>query len=206
MSDNLYRESPLTRFLAEEFTAGDPTEAGVYLSERAFMGHINLRGEQSDQAFTKAVASALGVALPLEPNTVSDGQYVTALWLGPSEWLLLTAPDGQHEMAKALQKALGNISSAVTDVSGGQTIINIRGSHARDVLSKGCTLDFHPMVFGPGQCAQTNIAKATATIRKVDDSPSYDIIVRRSFADYLASWLQDAVLEYGVVVITQSGE
>ena len=206
MSDNLHRESPLTQFLAEEFTVGAPAEAGVYLSEQAFMGHINLRGEPSNAAFLKAVADALGVALPLNPNTVAEGPNITALWLGPSEWLLITSPDREPEIASTLRNALEDIFSAVTDVSGGQTIINIRGKHARDVLTKGCTLDLHPRAFGPGQCAQTNIAKATATIRQLDESPAYDIMVRRSFADYLARWLQDAALEYGVEVITQSGE
>ena len=142
--------------------------------------------------------------LPLDPNTVAEGPDVTALWLGPNEWLLLTSPDRQYETIGALRNALGNLFAAVIDVSSGQTIINIRGHHARDVLSKGCSLDLHPRGFGPEQCAQTNLAKATAIIRQLDELPSYDIIVRRSFADYLARWLNDAAQEYGVAVINQA--
>ena len=206
MYDNPHSNSPLAQFLAAELGGETPAEAGVQLSERAFMGHINLRGESSDQAFLKTAEDVLGVGLPLEPNTVAEGPDVTVLWLGPNEWLILTSSDGQYETVPALRNALGNLFSAVTDVSGGQTIINIRGPHAGDVLSKSCTLDLHPRFFGPGQCAQTNIAKATATIRQLDESPSYDIIVRRSFADHLARWLKDASQEYGVVLIDKSAE
>ncbi len=35
----------------------------------------------------------------------------------------------------------------------------------------------------------------------VADSPSFELTVRRSFADYTALWLQDAALEYGCAVV-----
>ena len=203
MSDDLNRVSPLALFLAEDHGVEPSTEAGVHLFERPFMGQINLRGQPtgpSGRAFLEAVEIALGLVPPLGPNTVGEGPEVTALWLGPDEWLVLTPPGQQHRITGALRGALGNLFAAVTDVSAAQTIINIRGPRTRDVLGKGCTLDFHPSVFGPGQCAQTNIAKATAVIRQLDDSPSYDIVVRRSLADYFARWLTDAAREYGLVV------
>ncbi len=201
MSDNIHRASPLAQFLAAELKSESPTEAEVQLSERAFMGQINLRGQPSGpsgRAFLEAVENALKVVPPLDPNTVAEGPEVTALWLGPDEWLVLTPPDRQLQYVSALRSALGNLFAAVTDISGAQTVINMRGPRARDVLWKGCTLDLHPRAFGPGQCAQTNLAKATVTIRQLDESPSYDISVRRSFADYLARWLTDAAEEYGL--------
>ena len=68
------------------------------------------------------------------------------------------------------------------------------------MLAKGCPLDLHPRVFGPGHCAQSQIARVNAIIHQRDGSPSYDIVVRRSFADYLARWLDDAAAEYGLAV------
>ena len=90
---------------------------------------------------------------------------------------------------------------SVNDVTGGQTVITLSGPNAREVLSKGCPLDLHPLVFRPGDCAQTLLAKANVTLRCIDDTPSYELIVRRSFADYTALWLQDAALEYGCAVV-----
>ena len=80
-------------------------------------------------------------------------------------------------------------------MSGGQAVVNITGAHSRDLLAKGCGLDLHPRAFGPGRCAKTILAKAGVIIRQVDDSPSFDVIVRRSVADYLARWLEDAAQE-----------
>lgn len=204
MSEGIRRETPLVQFNAAELGVKQPDGAGVQLLERPFLGHINLRGDSADETFLKAVEGVLGVGLPLEPNTVVENGELTAIWLGPNEWLLLMPPDQEAKMAQALQSALDDLFAAVTDVSGGQTVINIRGHHARDVLYKGCTIDLHPRVFGPGRCAQTHVAKALVLIRQLDDSPSFDLIVRRSFADYLALWLKDAAQEYGLAVIPSS--
>lgn len=204
MTDSPIRESPLVQFLAEHEGRSQPGDAGVYLSERPFLGHLNLQGDPDDAAFLEAVGEVVGTSLPVEPNTVAESDHVTALWLGPNEWLLLTASDEQAGVEEALRAALGDRLYAITDLSGGQTVINLRGRNAREVLAKGCTLDLHPRVFGPGQCAQSNVAKTIAVIRPLageEDSPSFDLIVRRSFADYLARWLEDASREYGLSIV-----
>ena len=119
----------------------------------------------------------------------------------PDEWLVVTPPDAQTSLAQSLESALDGVHSSVTDVTGGQTVITLSGPRARDVLAKGCPLDLHPSVLRPGDCAQTLLAKANIIIRCVDDSPSFELIVRRSFADYAALWLHDAAQEYGCAVV-----
>ena len=69
---------------------------------------------------------------------------------------------------------------------------------AAALLAKGCTLDFHPRVFSAGQCAQSGLAKTSVLIAMVDDRPTFDVIVRRSFAEYLALWLQHSGAEFGI--------
>lgn len=128
---------------------------------------------------------------------MAEGRELSALWLGPDEWLLLTQQDQEAGIIHTLREALGGLFAAVTDISSGQTVINIRGEDARDVLAKGCSLDLHRRVFGPGRCAQTHIAKAAVLISLRDESPSFDLIVRRSFAEYLGLWLRDAAQESG---------
>ncbi len=198
MTQGIRRETPLARFNAAARDAGRPGDVGVRMTQRPFLGHLNLRGAPGDPAFLNAVETVLGFGLPLEPNTVAEGHGLAALWLGPDEWLVLTPPGQEAGLAQALRDALDGQHVAITDVSGGQTVINIGGDHARDVLAKGCSLDLHPRVFGPGRCAQSLIGKAGAIIRQIDDSPSFELIVRRSFAEYLALWLEDAAMEYGL--------
>ena len=193
MSSELRRESPLLGFAPEA-----NAQSGVQISERPFLGHVNLRGSAGNDAFLKAVEGPLGFSLPLISNTVSHGAGLAALWLGPDEWLIITPSVGESAIGASMDGALGDMHSSSTDQTGGQTIIRISGPSARDLLAKGCTLDLHPTVFGPGRCAQTLVAKAMATIVYVDDAPTFDLVVRRSFADYLRSWIQDAALEYGL--------
>ncbi len=171
------------------------------MRERPFVSYVNLRGNSDDARFTSAADRVLGVGLPLEPNTVVPGDDLSVLWLGPDEWLVATPPDRQAELPEALREQLRELRAAVTDVSAGQTSIRLRGDHARDVLAKGCSLDLHARAFGPGRCAQTNVAKIMALIWQIDDAPTFDLIVRRSFADYLARWLEDAGQEYRIHVV-----
>ncbi|HWM04129.1 MAG TPA: sarcosine oxidase subunit gamma family protein [Actinophytocola sp.] len=129
----------------------------------------------------------LGVALP-GPNRVATVGERAILWLGPDEWLVV-GPDGDPLAAELT-------GESVVDVSANRTTIELSGPHARDVLEKGMSIDLHPRAFGPGQCAQTMLARAQVIVRQVDAEPTYHVLVRGSFAPYLADWLVDASKEY----------
>ena len=201
-SSEMRRGSPLVEFLAEHPPVEADESRGVEMGERAFWGHVNLRGDGTDEAFQAGVESVVGARAPIEPNTVSRVGDTFIVWLGPDEWLVISPPDIKDSLSAKLEETLTGLHVSVNDISGGQMIIRLRGTHARDLLSKGCPLDLHPRVFGAGQCAQSHIAKSNALIIQVDDRPTYDVIVRRSFADYLARWLKHAGMEYDIAVVT----
>jgi sarcosine oxidase subunit gamma len=94
-----------------------------------------------------------------------------------------------------LRETLGQQPGSVVDVSAARTTLELAGPRARDVLEHGCALDLHPRAFGPGQCAQTLLAKANVVLHQVDDAPTYRLLVRPSFARYLVAWLLDAMTE-----------
>lgn len=185
-------ETPLHYFLGIE---SGPTDSGVLLKEMALKGHLNLRGNPENPDFVQGVESALGVTLPTAPGTWETNGVSNIYWLGPNEWLLVVEGGSEAEAEKHLREALkGHI--AIVDVSGGQTLINISGTGVETVIKKSSGYDFHPSRFGPGRCVQTTFAKATALVSKKADG-SFDLVIRRSFADYLASWLLDAGHEFG---------
>ena len=97
-----------------------------------------------------------------------------------------------------LRKSLkGHIS--VVDVSGGQTCINLRGLAVETVLKKSSIYDFEGWDSAKatsGRVVQTTFAKASAVVSNRSDG-SYDLVIRRSFADYVAQWLLDAGGEFG---------
>ena len=197
----IQRGSPLVEFLAEHPPTHHDPSRGVEMCELAFRGHINLRGDSGDEAFQAGVESVIGVRVPIEPNIVARSGENAIAWLGPDEWLVFSPPESREEMATKLTDALASLHASVNDISSGQTIIRLRGTRARDLLSKGCPVDLHPRVFGPAQCAQSHIAKSNALIIQVDEEPTYDIVVRRSFADYLARWLFHSGMEYDIAVV-----
>lgn len=174
-----------------------PPDSRVRVSIRSESGHVNLRGDAADAAFTSAVQDALGQSLPAEPNTTSAGAH-RVYWLGPDEWLIASEHSQVAELIGRLERATRSLHASVTDVSGGQTVIRLSGPCARDVLAKGCTLDLHPDVFKTDDCAQSGLAKAAVLIACIDPAPVFDIVVRRSFADYLCRWLSRAADEFGV--------
>ena len=181
---------------------GGPSDAGVTLAEVRFQGKINLRGDATDARFRDAVAGAVGVEPPAAPGTVATAGDRAILWLGPDEWLVITPDGAAAPIQAALDAALAGTRASSVAVSDNYTTIRIAGPKARWVLAKGWLVDLHPKSFGPGRVAQSNLALTNAILRQTDDSPSYEIVVRPSFATYLWDWLVDASLEVGCRVET----
>lgn len=200
MSDRNRQESPLVERIGEERPAEAPADAGVTLRERPFLGYLNLRGDAGDDAFTGAVRELSGLDLPTEPNTFVENDRCTAIWLGPNEWYLVVPAGEELDAVERLEQALEGRHFAVNDLASGLTTLHLSGANARDLLQKGCTLDLHSRAFGAGQCAQTLLAKAGVLILHRGEEPAYELVVRRSFADYLFLWIEDAAWEYGLAV------
>ncbi len=201
MAESASRQSALAPLGLAARAVAEPGEAGVWLAERPFRGHLNLRLDAADADLAAALEGALGFALPTLPNTSAAGGGLTALWLGPDEWLVVTPEGREARVAAALAKALGGGSGAVTEVGDARTVIALAGPRAREVLMKGCGLDFHPRVFAPGQCAQSAVGRVQSIVHLVDAAPLFELYVQRSFAQYLWAWLEDAAAEYGVAIV-----
>jgi len=175
------------------------SDSTLKLQRLTDIGTINLRGDASSPEFLDAVAKATGLALPVEPNTVASGEH-DIFWLGPNEWMLVCESTDTSQVVAALSAELKQQHAAVNDLSGGQITYRLSGDGARQLLSKGCALDLHPSVFGAGACAQTGLAKAGVIIRPLHGESGFDVLVRRSFADYLWQWLLRAGREYRIEV------
>lgn len=191
------RESAL-HYSLKNFAEKNPVDPGVALREDGFKGHLNLRGNPNDEVFRKGLEEVLQARLPVEPGYWASGANVSVYWLGPNEWLVIVPAGTEAHVENRLRQRLHDHFSIV-DVSGGQTLINLRGDDVDAVLKKSSVYDFHPSHFSQGHCVQTTFAKATALVSKKKDG-SFDLVVRRSFADYLFRWIADAAAEYGFVI------
>jgi sarcosine oxidase subunit gamma len=165
------------------------------LRELPFRAQLAVRLVPDDVEARVAVESVAG-PLPIEPNTVQGGPDAAVLWLGPDEWLIVAPADGERALEERLRSALGAASSrvAIVDVSANRTTLGLRGPRVRELLEFGCSVDLHPRIFGPGRCAQTLLARANVLLWHVTDQPkeTWRLLVRPSFAAYVAAWLADA--------------
>lgn len=191
MSDLFQQQSPLV-----QINLGDAKGRAPTIREVPFLGFLNLRGKANDTGILAATLNLLYCELPIEANTMIEAGDNRIYWLGPDEWLIVTPTEQQTKLANDLRVALKGVFSSVVDNSSGLTMLEISGENAANLLACDCPLDLHPRVFKPGQCAQTRLAKAGMTIAPMRDGSGFEVIIRRSFADYIGLWMQDAALAF----------
>ena len=192
MADTLERTSPLQPWAARFAQLSD----SVAIVEEPFVTMVDLRVDPAGPG-VQAAAELLGVELPTTASTYAKSSDTTVIWQGPDEWLLTGTALAGPELEARLREAVGPHGGAAVDVSGQRTTLRLSGSHSRDVLAKGCALDLHPRIFGEGTAAETRLGQAGVILLAVDGSGAdYRILVRSSFARYLADWLLDAAEEY----------
>lgn len=172
-----------------------PIEGETSLRELPLNGKINLRGEPDDEAFLTVVNESLGINLPQEANTTSQQGEVSALWLGPNEWLVYLPLDQVHGAMEKLKTPFEDMRASATDVSDYYTLLELSGADARAVIATGSPFDTRPQSFPSGQCAQTLIGHASIVIHAIDEQPTYQIQVRWSFAEYLFDYLARGIAD-----------
>lgn len=191
MADLFQQESPLVRIdLAE------PRGNAPRIEEKPFLGYLNLRARNNNTAFLAATLKVLGCEPPTTANTVIESGDYRIYWMGPDEWLVVTPAARQEQVKTELLIAVQGVFCSVVDNSSGLTMLHISGDNAAALLATDCPLDLHPAEFKPGQCAQTRLARASMTITPLAEGAGFEVIIRRSFADYLLLWLQDAAIAF----------
>ncbi|WP_416138422.1 sarcosine oxidase subunit gamma [Halomonas sp. HK25] len=205
---NLYDARPDTEVPAESPLAWSYQNSGrpsaseksrVVLRERAMLGHLILRGGAI--VLDEAVRGVLGFGLPGRPNALSqdDSGERSIQWLSPDEWLLIVPGGEEFALEGRLREALGDAHYAIVNVSGGQTLLELEGEKARELLMKSTPYDVHPDAFPVGKGVTTVFAKANLILRRPTET-RWELVLRRSFADYCYRWILDAGAEYAIGV------
>ncbi len=161
---------------------------------------LSLRGEGS--AMAAAVEQALGVPYPLVANTTQVKNSTRIVWVSPDDCFVIANSGQAEKLDASLRQSLQVQHFAVTDVSSGYHLLTLAGSGARSMLAQGCPLDLHPKNLSIDQCAGSHFFKASlwlwpvASESKVD--PTYELLIRRSFAPYVDTMIKKASLELQV--------
>jgi sarcosine oxidase, subunit gamma len=195
MADTLTRRSPLQGY--ETRFANMPESARIV--DEPFVALVDLWVDPAGPGGAAAAGVLGGDALPTVPSTIVPARDGAVIWLGPQEWLVTSTGRAGEDLEAALRGAVSAHGGAAVDVSAQRTTLRLVGAHARDVIAKGCSLDGHPAVFGRGAAAQTVLGHAGVVLIPLSaNGTDFRIIVRSSFARYLADWLIDAAQEFGV--------
>ncbi len=136
----------------------------------------------------KALGNSFATPWPIAPNTCVNEPF-TICWTAPGEWALLCPAD---QVRAKIQNACSNTLWDLTDISAGRRRWSLNGPHARDLLAQACTLDLHPSVFRPGQCAQSLFAQVPVLIIKGAGADEFDLIADQSYCTYLNIWFHKA--------------
>ena len=196
--DTIEGQSPLHHAGLAELVGKGKSGAGITLREKKLRGHLTLRGDAHDPAFAKGVQDVLGMDLPVALTLGANGE-TSLQWMGPDEWLLIVPEGEEFATEQRLREALAGQHIQIVNVSGGQTLVELSGEKVRELLMKSTPYDVHPSNFPVGKAVGTHFAKSQLIIRHTAEDV-WELVVRRSFADYIWLWLQDASAEYGLAI------
>ena len=172
--------------------AGGP---GIILCERPNLSIIQVAAYADTAEEAGAVIRDLiGALPPTRPNRSIKIDATQICWIGPHKWWIIET-EGRR-LAESIASRLAD-GAAVTSQGHGRSCIRLSGPNARDLLSKGCTLDFHASRFSAGHCAQTSLGHVNALINCIDDEPTFDLFVLRSTAVFFWEWTTDAAGKFG---------
>jgi heterotetrameric sarcosine oxidase gamma subunit len=143
----------------------------------------------------EALPAALGADLPARSQR-STARDVALVGTGPGVWLAVK-DDAEPAWAARLAEKIGDAAS-VSDQSSGYAVLRLRGSAARELLSRGAFIDFEPPHFVAGSAAVTVIAHIGVILWQLDDAPTYEVALFRSYADSFWHWVKAASAGMGL--------
>jgi sarcosine oxidase subunit gamma len=176
-------------------------ETGLAMAELTIATAWNVQGDATRPDFALEARRLFELALPTEPNTTARSDTLTALWLGPRSWLLAAGGASTLTAFAAKRDALNRLGGALFDVSASRVAWSLAGPRVADVLAKACPLDFHQRAFSVGACAQSVFGHVNVLVEKRDETPTFTLMVARSFARDVDRALGVVAAQYGFDVL-----
>ena len=136
-----------------------------------------------------------GLEFSLQNSTVSSNKETRILWSAPSTWLVISR---RENIVEIIKEKCNSDSFAITDISHSRAIIQIKGLQAKDILKKGCPLNFNE--FENNNCAGTVFHGINIVVDFVGSNPdTFNLLTLRSFGESFYHHITDAALEFGYV-------
>ena len=128
---------------------------------------------------------------------VSENNDVRILWIGPNNWLAFSAT---VTLSEEIAKSLSNDDFAITDLSHSKAIIELSGKNVKEVLKKGCPINFNDI--NKNEVVNSIFNGIAVTLDFINDQPNkIRVMCLRSFGESLYHSVTDASLEFGYKAI-----
>ena len=133
--------------------------------------------------------------LSLLSSKVSSNKDTRILWSAPNTWLVVSK---KKDIIKTIKKKCSNEDFAITDISHSRSTIQIKGPKAKEVLKKGCPINFNE--FEKNNCAGSIFHGINIVIDCIENNPqTFNLITLRSFGESFYHHITDASLEFGYI-------
>ena len=154
-----------------------------------------VRGKKRE--FISAIGKSLNMLLPTEANTSTQSDKLTALWLSPDEWMIISNDITEKDTNKyILEENLRNSISktnlgAVIDVTDHFVMLELEGANIYELFSSGSPFNFNEFKEKKGSTTQTLLNNIDVIIQNKGEN-LVNLFVRRSFSEHLYSWINDS--------------
>ena len=133
------------------------------------------------------------------PDTlkVSENNDTRILWIGPNNWFVFSS---SSNLSEEIAKNFSNDEFAITDLSHSKAIIEISGKNVREILKKGCPINFNNI--NKNEAVSSIFNGIAVTLDFIDEQPEkIRVMCLRSFGESLYHSVTDASLEFGFKAI-----
>ena len=136
-----------------------------------------------------------GLEFSLQNSKVSSNKETRILWNAPNTWLVISR---KEDIIGIIKETCNSENFAVTDISHSRAVIQIKGLQAKEILKKGCPLNFNE--FEKNNCAGTVFHGINIVVDFSDNNPdTFSLFTLRSFGESFYHHITDAALEFGYV-------
>ncbi len=167
-----------------------PADSNFYSLEEKAYGHLIIRTSNKNKTVAVSVKKLTGLALPTAPLSSVENTSYSIHWVSPDEYLLLVPETTEFDVESKLRKDIKGHYSII-NITGGQTVLELSGERAEIILKKSTSYDIHPNNLPEGKIVTTVFAKSQLLLRRTGHD-HFQLIIRRSFSDYLWQWIVDA--------------
>ena len=168
---------------------------GLSIREISPIMKLNLRGKKRE--FFTTVGKNLNMILPTEANTSTTSDKLTAIWLSPDEWMivsneLINKDTNKYELYEILFNSISKTNlGAVIDVTDQFIQLELKGKNIYEIFSAGCPFNFNEFKEKIGATTQTVLNHIDVILHHKEENV-VNLFVRRSFAEHLWSWIEDS--------------